>query len=145
MLSLFLKLFKKRKIYYHCDFSSSHTIKGGWLKFYKSNLIEHDLSKSIDLNCSFIDCPNIAKVGAHIKRKKLFCVGSWYIVPACYKCNNHNNHHKKLYLKENIIPLKVAKKKYIFFKKILVGKIKNKIKYKNKKEKCLYKFCFLKT
>jgi hypothetical protein len=57
--------------------------------------------------CSNVYCRNIARVGAHIHIGQN--VRKWYIIPLCYKCNNHTNKGymkvKKDVIAVEIVPL----------------------------------------
>ncbi len=112
---------------------------GSWIKTWK---IVCDSGGEGVIKCSFSGCNNNGMLGAHVMYTgSNEQSASWYIVPACHKCNR--KHGQGARLKENTKLLKVMSGRVFKRNKILIGTIdvdeykrtKLCLKYDNNKAK----------
>jgi hypothetical protein len=118
------KFLVKNKAFTHCNFTSCHKAPrwagGSWINTWKKLCHHSDPLPSI--SCSFENCTSDATLGAHVMYSgSLSKFASWYIIPACAKCNRQ--HGKSAPIKPDTLLLKVMKGKILKKNKIILGYI----------------------
>lgn len=79
--------------------------------------------------CSFLGCPNAAAVGAHVQRASSYRrTATWFVVPACRKCNNRDRKGDSTYktgmtarLKPGTVAVPVSEASVVKGRRALVG------------------------
>jgi hypothetical protein len=105
----------------HVELTSCHnppSWAGSWIEVWRQTTNQTTES----MNCSFENCPGMATLGAHVRYTgSPSRFASWYITPACSKCNRQ--HGLAARLKPKIRLVKVMEGNVFKPHRILCGKI----------------------